>query len=127
MHVYVRMQLGMSLCLSSSLPAYKLSESHACMLPERVLRKRAFTCSSQGVRDMVKRWLMSFCEIGELMKRLDVGEGNYTKELEEDYDVYDAMNQVRERVCVCMRERGRVSAHSTGLIVHAGGAWPASM
>eukprot|EP00983_Pelagomonas_calceolata_P123833 1161047-Pelagomonas_calceolata.AAC.18 len=50
----------------------------------------------QGVRDLVKLWLMSFMEIGGLMKRLDVGEGNYTKELEEDYDVYDAMNQVME-------------------------------
>ncbi|KAF5834390.1 hypothetical protein DUNSADRAFT_8976 [Dunaliella salina] len=49
-----------------------------------------------GVRDLVKLWLMSFMEIGGLMKRLDVGEGNYTKELEEDYDVYDSMNQVME-------------------------------
>lgn len=49
---------------------------------------------SQGVRDMVKKWLMHFCEIGGLMKRLDVGEGNYMKELEEDYDVFDSMNQV---------------------------------
>jgi hypothetical protein len=48
----------------------------------------------QGVRDMVKKWLMSFMEIGGLMKRLDIGEGAYTKELEEDYDVWDAMNQV---------------------------------
>lgn len=51
----------------------------------------------QGVRDMVKRWLQHFCEIGNLMKRLDVGEGNYAKELEEDYDVYDAMNSVSGR------------------------------
>lgn len=48
----------------------------------------------QGVRDVVNKWLMSFCEIGSLMKRLDIGEGNYTKELEEDFEVYDAMNQV---------------------------------
>lgn len=48
----------------------------------------------KGVRDLVKKWLMSFCEIGGLMKRLDIGEGNYTKELEEDIDVYDAINQV---------------------------------
>lgn len=48
----------------------------------------------KGVMDMVKRWLMSFCEIGNLMKRLDIGEGTYAKELEEDYDVFDAMNQV---------------------------------
>ena len=47
-----------------------------------------------GVRDLVKKWLQSFLEIGQLMKRLDVGEGNYAKELEEDYEVYDALNQV---------------------------------
>jgi dynein heavy chain len=43
---------------------------------------------------MVRRWLMSFCEIGLLMKRLDVGEGSYAKELGEDYDVHDALNGV---------------------------------
>ncbi|KAL6747291.1 flagellar outer dynein arm heavy chain beta [Haematococcus lacustris] len=48
----------------------------------------------RGVRDMVRKWLMSFCEIGGLMKRLDIGEGSYSKELEEDYEVYDALNQV---------------------------------
>eukprot|EP00201_Polytomella_parva_P017476 CAMPEP_0175071536 /NCGR_PEP_ID=MMETSP0052_2-20121109/19298_1 /TAXON_ID=51329 ORGANISM="Polytomella parva, Strain SAG 63-3" /NCGR_SAMPLE_ID=MMETSP0052_2 /ASSEMBLY_ACC=CAM_ASM_000194 /LENGTH=4543 /DNA_ID=CAMNT_0016338719 /DNA_START=12 /DNA_END=13643 /DNA_ORIENTATION=- len=47
-----------------------------------------------GVRDMVKSWLFSFMDIGKLMKRLDIGEGNYAKELEEDYEVYDALNQV---------------------------------
>ena len=50
--------------------------------------------TSKGVRDMIRKWLMSFLEVGQLMKRLDVGEGNYSKELEEDYDVYDSMNQV---------------------------------
>jgi dynein heavy chain len=49
---------------------------------------------AKSVRDMVKKWLKSFCEIGQLMKRLDIGEGNYMKELEEDYDVFDAMNSV---------------------------------
>ena len=102
----------------------------------------------KGVRDMVKKWLRSFCEVGRctfytnstvtvtdsctqthqlllqtqsasehapalshqthskhpcpffelqvggLMKRLDVGEGSYAKELEEDYEVSDAMHQV---------------------------------
>ncbi|PNW78281.1 hypothetical protein CHLRE_09g403800v5 [Chlamydomonas reinhardtii] len=47
-----------------------------------------------GLRDMIKKWLQSFLEIGQLMKRLDVGEGNYAKELEEDFEVYDALNQV---------------------------------
>eukprot|EP00955_Chlamydomonas_euryale_P098700 365162-Chlamydomonas_euryale.AAC.24 len=40
------------------------------------------------------QWLKSFCEIGNLMKRLDINEGNYMKELEEDYDVSDAMDEV---------------------------------
>lgn len=48
-----------------------------------------------GVRDLVKKWLQSFLEIGTLMKRLDIGEGTYAKELEEDFEVYDALNQVR--------------------------------
>jgi dynein heavy chain len=42
----------------------------------------------------VRKWLKSFIEIGQLVKRLDIGEGNYMKELEEDYDVYDSINQV---------------------------------
>ncbi|MEW5311809.1 MAG: hypothetical protein WDW38_003494 [Sanguina aurantia] len=50
--------------------------------------------SAMGVRDMIRKWLMSFLEIGALMKRLDIGEGNYNKELEEDFDVYDSLNQV---------------------------------
>jgi hypothetical protein len=135
---------------------------------------------NMGVRDMIKRWLMAFCEvrpdrccqavpslawdwvqggregawmggragmggrrccrpalagpftqpdprdpctprplqIGTLMKRLDIGEGNYTKELEEDYDVYAAISQASARplppvllcacVCVCARMRAFV-------------------
>ena len=49
---------------------------------------------------MIQRWLMSFLEVGGLMKRLDVGEGAYAKELEEDYGVYDAMGQVRGAGCM---------------------------
>lgn len=48
----------------------------------------------KSVRDVISKWLKSFAEIGNLMKRLDTGEGAYMKELEEDYDVQDAMNQV---------------------------------
>lgn len=47
-----------------------------------------------SVRDMVGKWLRSFVEIGRLLKRLDIGEGDYMKELEEDYDVADSINQV---------------------------------
>lgn len=47
-----------------------------------------------GLRDMVKGWLKSFLDIGLLMKRLDIGEGNYLKDLEEDFEVYSLMSQV---------------------------------
>ena len=47
-----------------------------------------------GVRDMVQRWLQSFVEVGGLMKRLDTGEGSYSTELEEDYDVLDVIDKV---------------------------------
>jgi dynein heavy chain, axonemal len=56
------------------------------------------------VRDIVRRWLLSFTEIGVLMKRLDVGEGNYAKELAEDYEVQDALNQV---MAVTLASEGR--------------------
>lgn len=49
---------------------------------------------SKSVRDVISKWLRSFSEIGNLMKRLDIGEGSYMKELEEDYEVQDAMHQV---------------------------------
>eukprot|EP00798_Chlamydomonas_sp_ICE-L_P004667 gene4667-14864_t len=55
-----------------------------------------FSKAIMCVRDMIRDWLLKFIQIGTLMKRLDIGEGNYTKELEEDYDVYGAMGQVME-------------------------------
>jgi hypothetical protein len=33
-------------------------------------------------------------QVGVLIKRLDTGEGSYSKELEEDYDVADQLDQV---------------------------------
>jgi hypothetical protein len=33
-------------------------------------------------------------QVGGLIKRLDTGEGSYAKELEEDYDVADQLDQV---------------------------------
>lgn len=50
------------------------------------------------MRDLVTRWLAGFLEVGSLVKRLDVGEGGYAIELEEDCAVYDALSQVR--LCV---------------------------
>lgn len=34
--------------------------------------------------------------MGGLIKRLDTGEGSYAKELEEDYDVAEQLDQVKE-------------------------------
>ncbi len=51
---------------------------------------------STSVRAMCRKWHKSFLELGQLMKRLDIGEGNYMKELEEDYDILNSMNQVMD-------------------------------
>ncbi|CAD7696266.1 unnamed protein product [Ostreobium quekettii] len=51
-----------------------------------------------GVRRMFNTWLNGFMSIGTLMKRLDIGEGTYLKELEEDYEVYNEMSCVHEIV-----------------------------
>lgn len=59
-----------------------------------------------GVRDMFNSWIKSFLHIGTLMKRLDIGEGNYVLELEEDFQLMDAISAVQnvvlanERACV---------------------------
>jgi hypothetical protein len=41
-------------------------------------------------------------QVGGLIKRLDTGEGSYAKELEEDYDVAEQLDQVG-RCTVCRR------------------------
>eukprot|EP00854_Cymbomonas_tetramitiformis_P002137 gene2137-2836_t len=40
-----------------------------------------------GIRDMFNGWVKSFVNIGNLVKRLDISEGNYTKEIDEDFEV----------------------------------------
>ncbi|GBF97683.1 flagellar outer dynein arm heavy chain beta [Raphidocelis subcapitata] len=52
--------------------------------------------SSPGARDLVTRWLAGFLGVGSLVKRLDVGEGSYGIELEEESVVYDALGRVME-------------------------------
>jgi hypothetical protein len=37
---------------------------------------------------------LGLLQVGGLIKRLDTGEGSYAKELEEDYDVADQLDQV---------------------------------
>lgn len=44
-------------------------------------------------------------QVGGLIKRLDTGEGSYAKELEEDYDVADQLDQVRLVYFVAYEER----------------------
>jgi len=63
-------------------------------LPTHQTNTNATTGSILGVRDLVTKWLAGFLEVGSLVKRLDVGEGSYAIELEEDYRVYDALGQV---------------------------------
>lgn len=59
-----------------------------------------------GVRDMFNSWIKGFLHIGTLMKRLDIGEGNYVLELEEDFQLMDAISAVQnvvlanERACI---------------------------
>ena len=48
-----------------------------------------------GIRDIFNSWLKGMLDIGSLMKRLDIGEGNYLVELEEDFLVRDAMSQIQ--------------------------------
>lgn len=63
-----------------------------------------------GIRDMFNGWITSFVNIGNLVKRLDVVEGSYIKELTEDYFVSNAICQVieivlrNERECTAFRE-----------------------
>jgi hypothetical protein len=62
------------------------------------------TCSAQLARAVMALVLSSSClnlrctcpcsQVGGLMKRLDIGEGSYSQELEEDYEVLAAMDQV---------------------------------
>eukprot|EP00951_Prasinocladus_malaysianus_P003015 scaffold21499_cov40-Prasinocladus_malaysianus.AAC.1 len=63
--------------------------------PEIAWKPELACAGGDGVRDMFNSWLKSFLDIGGLMKRLDIGEGDYSKELEEDYVVYDAMSEVQ--------------------------------
>ena len=49
---------------------------------------------STSIRETYFGWIKGFFSIGNSMKRLDVGDGNYAKELEEDCRVMDAISQV---------------------------------
>lgn len=63
-----------------------------------------------GVRDQFNSWVCNFVSIGTLVKRLDVSEGNYIKEMSEDYVVGNAVCEVMNIVLAnegkCNKFRG---------------------
>jgi dynein heavy chain len=52
------------------------------------------TTDTPGIRDLFNSWVTSFVNIGNLVKRLDVAEGAYIKEMTEDYCVSSAICNV---------------------------------
>lgn len=57
-----------------------------------------------GIRDMVTGWLRRITNVINLMKRLDVGEGTYGAELEDDFVIYDEINRLQDLVMGSERE-----------------------
>jgi hypothetical protein len=51
-----------------------------------------------GVIRMFGGWSKRYLATGDVMRRLDVGEGSYRREIEEDYDVLHAVSQLQEAV-----------------------------
>ena len=49
-----------------------------------------------GVLRMFAQWSKRYLSTGDLMKRLDVGEGTYGREIEEDYDVMHSMSKLQQ-------------------------------
>jgi hypothetical protein len=48
-----------------------------------------------GVLRMFAQWSKRYLATGDLMKRLDVGEGSYGREIEEDYEVAHSMSELQ--------------------------------
>ena len=51
-----------------------------------------------GTRDYFNGWIGGFANVGTLMKRLDIGEGTYALELEEDFRILDGVSQIQSVV-----------------------------
>ena len=51
-----------------------------------------------GTRDYFNGWIAGFTNVGTLMKRLDIGEGTYALELEEDFRILDGVSQIQSVV-----------------------------
>eukprot|EP00884_Botryococcus_braunii_P022565 jgi/Botrbrau1/8993/Bobra.0148s0096.1 len=49
-----------------------------------------------GLRSMFDSWILSFLDIGARVRRLDSGEGNYSKEVEEDIQVASAITKLQD-------------------------------
>ena len=54
--------------------------------------------SNPGTRDYFNSWIGGFTNVGTLMKRLDIGEGTYALELEEDFRILDGISQIQSVV-----------------------------
>mmetsp|Transcript_25005 Transcript_25005/g.85566 ORF Transcript_25005/g.85566 Transcript_25005/m.85566 type:complete len:4525 (+) Transcript_25005:136-13710(+) len=54
--------------------------------------------AGDGVRDLFNSWIKAFLHTATLMKRLDIFDGNYAKEMEEDFRVRDCISQVQSVV-----------------------------
>lgn len=48
-----------------------------------------------GVLRMFRQWAKKYLATGDLMKRLDVGEGTYGREIEEDYEVMFSFSELQ--------------------------------
>ena len=59
---------------------------------------------------MINGWVRAFQNTGTLVRRLDIGEGNYMKELEEDFYILDGVSELQavilanEAECVAFKE-----------------------
>lgn len=51
-----------------------------------------------GVVSMAHQWARRFLETANLMRRLDVGEGSYRREIEEDYGVLECVGELHQAV-----------------------------
>jgi hypothetical protein len=79
-----------------------LVEVQMLLESKKICWKPALSGSQDGggsVQHMFQQWSKRYLATGDLMKRLDVGEGTYGREIEEDYDVMFAYLMSRQLCC----------------------------
>jgi hypothetical protein len=77
-----------------------LVEVQMLLESKKICWKPALSGSQDGggsVQHMFQQWSKRYLATGDLMKRLDVGEGTYGREIEEDYDVMFAFSALQVR------------------------------